>query len=128
MIQILLVGVGGFIGAVLRYSISIWISGKNSDPTSFPLGTLSVNVIGCFIIGLLAGSLLISGVISERAKLFLIVGLLGGFTTFSAFGYESLNLLRSGQSGTAAAYVLLTLAMTLFTTWLGYIIGKAITG
>lgn len=128
MIQILLVGIGGFAGSVFRYTLSLWMSDRVASSSSFPLGTFTVNVIGCFIIGLLAGLLIISGEISEKARLFVVVGFLGGFTTFSAFSFESLNLLRSGHSITALTYVLLTLVITLLVTCLGYIIGRAISG
>ena len=128
MIQILLVGIGGFAGSVFRYTLSLWMSDRVASSSSFPLGTFTVNVIGCFIIGLLAGLLIISGEISEKARLFVVVGFLGGFTTFSAFSFESLNLLRSGHSITALTYMLLTLVITLLVTCLGYIIGRAISG
>ena len=128
MIQILLVGIGGFAGSVFRYTLSLWMSDRVASSSSFPLGTFTVNVIGCFIIGLLAGLLFISGEISEKARLFVVVGFLGGFTTFSAFSFESLNLLRSGHSITALTYMLLTLVITLLVTCLGYIIGRAISG
>jgi len=128
LIQILLVGIGGFAGSVFRYTLSLWMSDRVASSSSFPLGTFTVNVIGCFIIGLLAGLLIISGEISEKARLFVVVGFLGGFTTFSAFSFESLNLLRSGHSITALTYVLLTLVITLLVTCLGYIIGRAISG
>ncbi|MCH2668500.1 MAG: fluoride efflux transporter CrcB, partial [Gammaproteobacteria bacterium] len=105
-----------------------WMSDRVASSSSFPLGTFTVNVIGCFIIGLLAGLLIISGEISEKARLFVVVGFLGGFTTFSAFSFESLNLLRSGHSITALTYMLLTLVITLLVTCLGYIIGRAISG
>jgi len=128
LIQILLVGIGGFAGSVFRYTLSLWMSDRVASSSSFPLGTFTVNVIGCFIIGLLAGLLIISGEISEKARLFVVVGFLGGFTTFSAFSFESLNLLRSGHSITALTYMLLTLVITLLVTCLGYIIGRAISG
>ncbi|MBJ27949.1 MAG: fluoride efflux transporter CrcB [Chloroflexi bacterium] len=126
--QILLVGIGGFAGSAFRYTLSLWMSDRVASSSSFPLGTFTVNVIGCFIIGLLAGLLIISGDISEKARLFVVVGFLGGFTTFSAFSFEALNLLRSGHSITALTYVLLTLVITLLVTCLGYIIGRAISG
>ncbi|MBT17896.1 MAG: fluoride efflux transporter CrcB [Dehalococcoidia bacterium] len=126
--QILLVGIGGFAGSAFRYTLSLWMSDRVASSSSFPLGTFTVNVIGCFIIGLLAALLIISGDISEKARLFVVVGFLGGFTTFSAFSFEALNLLRSGHSITALTYVLLTLVITLLVTCLGYIIGRAISG
>ena len=126
MTQILLVGIGGFAGSALRYAVSLWISGKASNSSYFPWSTLSVNIAGCFLIGILAGTAVENSWISERARLLLIVGFLGGFTTFSAFSYESLNLLRLGHVGTVVTYVLVTMGITLLVTWLGYAAGKTI--
>ena len=103
MVKILLVLAGGGIGSLLRYGVSGVFAKAGSD---FPLGTLLVNLTGSFLIGLLWG-------ISEKAifhpnwKIFLFTGILGGFTTFSAYGLETFNLLRDGRTMFAMANILL---------------------
>ncbi len=111
---LMIVGAGSFIGGVLRYIVAHNLFSK--DYVSFPLGTLAVNIFGCFFIGLLFG---LSGKlsISEEWRLFLATGILGGFTTFSAFSIEAMGLLRLGHYWTAFAYiagsVLLGIAMAI---------------
>ena len=90
MLQALLVGCGGFVGTVLRYAITRIVPGG-----SFPLSTLIVNVVGCLALGVLAGSR-----IPEGARAIVFIGVLGGFTTFSAFGNETFLLLRDGRVAT----------------------------
>ena len=118
MTNILLVGAGGFIGSVLRYLVSGWVQ-QASKSVDFPFGTLVVNVIGCFIIGVLAQLAESRGVFTSEARLFAFTGLLGGFTTFSSFGNETLNLARDGQLMNAFANVGANLAIGLFAAWLG---------
>jgi CrcB protein len=104
----LLVGLGGAAGSMMRYGVSLAMAG-----VSFPLATLIVNIIGCFGIGLALPSLDRAPMLSPEMRLLLVVGFLGGFTTFSAFGHESAALLRtSGTLGAIniAANVLLGLA------------------
>ena len=119
MLIILLVGIGGFIGAVLRYLITNWAQ-DTINALSLPYGTLTVNILGCLLIGLLAG-------LSESRNLFgmetrglILVGVLGGFTTFSAFGYETIQLLRDGESLAAFSNVGLHLFLGLTAVWIGY--------
>lgn len=94
MFDYLLVGVGGMIGAVLRY----WLSGLIGNATSgkFPYGTLAVNVIGCFVIGLFLTLGYDRFSWSPGLRLFVAIGILGGFTTFSTFSFETITLLREG--------------------------------
>ena len=92
MSKILLVGFGGFVGAVLRYGISGWVQ-RWTGSVNFPYGTLAVNLLGCLVIGLLAGLAEDRGLFTPEARLFLFIGVLGAFTTFSTFGIETLNLL-----------------------------------
>ena len=95
MIRLLLVGTGGFIGSVLRFILAGLVQGW-SRSTRFPFGTLAVNLLGCFVIGLLAQLAESRSVFTAETRAFVFVGLLGGFTTFSAFGNETLGLLRDG--------------------------------
>jgi len=94
MRDVLLIGAGGFIGAVLRYLVGLSTKiFKNELP--LPLGTLIVNVVGCLLIGILATLAEEGNVITPQARNFLVIGILGAFTTFSTFGYESIALLRN---------------------------------
>jgi CrcB protein len=114
----ILVGAGGFIGSVLRYLIGGVVQGAVNGST-FPYGTLVVNVTGCFVIGLLSEIVEARGALGLGAGAFLIVGLLGGYTTFSAFGNETLNLMRDGQRLAAAMNVGGQIALALCGVWLG---------
>ncbi len=118
MNNILLVGIGGFIGSVLRYTISGWVQ-QTTKSIGFPYGTLAVNVIGCFIIGFLAQLAEVRGVFASEARLFVFVGILGGFTTFSSFGNETLNLARDSQMLSALANIGANVVIGLFVVWLG---------
>jgi CrcB protein len=105
MSRVLLVGVGGFAGSVLRY----WLSGlaqSAARDSLFPWGTLAVNLLGCFAIGVLVQLAEARGAFSAETRLLVATGLLGGFTTFSAFGNETVELLRDAERGLAAANVL----------------------
>lgn len=118
MTNILLVGAGGFIGSVLRYLVSGWVQ-QSANRLDFPFGTLAVNVIGCFIIGFLAQLAETRGVFTSESRLFVFVGILGGFTTFSSFGNETLNLARDSQMMNAFANIGANLLVGLFAVWLG---------
>lgn len=120
---LLLVGAGGFVGSVLRFLVSGWA--QRIDPQGgFPYGTLAVNAIGCLLIGLLSGLADARGVLGPEARLLLLIGVLGGFTTFSTFGYETLGLLRNGAVLPAATNVLASVGLGLAAVWLGYGIGS----
>lgn len=112
----LIVGLGSFLGGISRYLASIFIQQK--IPSSFPYGTFSVNLIGCFIIGCLFG-------LSERwqlsleLRLFFITGFLGGFTTFSAFSVEAHYLFKSGHSATGLVYIISSMVLGIGLTFLG---------
>jgi CrcB protein len=96
MTRIILVGVGGFIGSISRYLVSGFVQNglKNFE---FPYGTLVVNILGCFVLGFLAQLADGYGAFSSDVRAFLFVGILGGFTTYSAFGGETFNLLRDQE-------------------------------
>ncbi len=123
MIKLLLVGSGGFIGSVFRYLISGWVY-QFFNITGFPWGTFAVNFLGCLVIGFLGGFSEEHNIFSGEARLFLFIGLLGGFTTFSTFGYETFAFLRDGQFTEAIFNVLLQVLLCLAAVWLGYIISK----
>lgn len=118
MTNILLVGIGGFIGSVMRYLASGYVQ-QTTKSVDFPYGTLAVNVIGCFIIGFLAQLAESRGVFTSESRLFVFTGILGGFTTFSSFGNETINLVRDSQMMNAFANVGANLVIGLFAVWLG---------
>lgn len=125
MLRVLLVGIGGFSGAVLRYAVSGWVH-RLAPATGFPYGTAVVNVSGCLVLGLLAGLFEARGAPSPDARAFLFIGLLGGFTTFSTFGYETFYLLRDSQAVPALANVTLHVVASVGALWLGYVAAKLI--
>jgi fluoride exporter len=118
---ILTVGLGSFIGGIGRYLISQFVQTKFTG--AFPCGTFAVNVIGCFLIGIVFG-ISARGNFNPTWQLFLTTGILGGFTTFSAFSMETVNLIRAGQAGTAMVYVTLSLVLGIFTTFVGFSLAK----
>ncbi len=123
MTQILLVGLGGFLGAISRFLFSGLI--QRLTPTlGFPLGTLAVNVVGCFLIGLLNGLSETRQLFGSETRLFVFIGLLGGFTTYSTFGYETIALLRDGELARAVISVSLHLIVGLGAVWIGDSLGR----
>jgi fluoride exporter len=123
MLKGLWVGIGGFLGSVMRY----WLGGflnQLSPRALYPYETLVINVSGCLGIGLLAGLAEFRGVFSPELRLFLLVGVLGGFTTFSTFGYETFQLLRDGELFMAALNVTLQAALGLTAVWGGYSLAR----
>lgn len=119
--KILAIGLGGSIGAIGRY----WISGlAQRIGDHFPYGTLSVNVLGSFVLGLFATLFLEKMMVNQELRLFLLVGLLGAFTTYSTFSLETLNLMRSGAWMFAGLNILANVAGTLIAVWAGMSIAK----
>ncbi len=119
MLLIVLVGVGGFVGAVLRYLISDWVDGI-FHTLSLPYGTLTVNITGCLLIGILAGLFEHRNLLGSETRTLLLVGVLGGFTTFSTFGNETVDLLKDGKSIAAFSNVALHVCLGLVAVWVGY--------
>ena len=125
MKELLLVGAGGFVGSVLRYLVGG--AAQRLAPTlSFPLGTFTVNVVGCLAIGLLSGLAETRDLIGPQARLFLTVGLLGGFTTFSAFGYETVVLARDAERLYALVNVAASVTVGLGAVWVGQVLGRMV--
>jgi CrcB protein len=118
MKQLLLVGMGGFFGSIARYKFGGFVLHR-SEGWNFPLSTFLVNLIGCLVIGLLAGLVERHDLFSPSTRLFLFTGVLGGFTTFSAFAYEDVFLIRRGLTNAAAMYVVLSVACGLAAVWIG---------
>ncbi len=118
MYRIILVGLGGFIGSVLRYLVSGYVQDL-SGSIGFPYGTLAVNLAGCFIIGFLSYLADMRGVFTVETRALVFVGVLGGFTTFSTFGNETLNLLRDGENIYALLNIGIHILFGLGFVWLG---------
>ncbi|HEX9825160.1 MAG TPA: fluoride efflux transporter CrcB [Flavobacteriaceae bacterium] len=118
---ILAIGTGSFIGGTIRYLFSQFIQTKFLS--TFPFGTLGVNILGCFLIGLVFG-LSDRGNISQEWRLFLATGVMGGFTTFSAFSNDTVNMIRDGQFIHASAYVISSVLLGLAATFIGISIIK----
>ena len=125
--KLLLAGIGGFIGSALRYLVAGFVQ-DSFKSFSFPYGTLAVNLIGCFAIGFLSQLAESRSVFSAEARTLIFIGVLGGFTTFSAFGNETVNLWRDGENGLAmvniAAQIGLCLGAVLFSRALAFEIWK----
>lgn len=120
--RLLLVGAGGFLGSIARY----WLGGvvQRFGGTAFPWGTLAVNVLGSFAIGVVLSLSLERGVVSPPLRLFLTVGVCGGFTTMSTFSYETFALVAEGSLGAAAGNVLGTLVLCFGAVWAGLAAGR----
>ena len=123
MKEVLIVGLGSFLGGSLRYAVAKLAMAI--APTPFPLGTFLVNVVGCLIIGFVS-ALPLGGGLTPQAKLFLTTGLCGGFTTFSTFMNESCALTKDGNGMIAALYIMGSLAIGMAAVAAGHWIGKAI--
>jgi len=119
MKHLLLVGLGGFIGSAARFLVSKL--NLSWHFFSIPMGTLTVNVLGSFIIGILVGISAKSDLISTDLRLFLMVGFCGGFTTFSSFSSENLMLMQNGQVVTVLIYTALSILLGFLAVYLGYI-------
>jgi len=119
MSKLIMVGLGGFLGSVLRYGAGELV-GRISCAACPPLGTLLVNALGCLVIGILAGLAEARGLMALEMRLFLLIGLLGGFTTFSSFGLESYELLRLGNWPMALGNVAAQVSVGLAAVWVGF--------
>lgn len=116
--NVMLVGAGGFAGSVLRY-LAGWFVARQWSDTTFPYATMLVNIIGCLLIGILMGSVNKSGDQGTSMKLLLVTGFCGGFTTFSAFAFDNLQMLQQGQYSAFALNVFGSLLLCLLAVWAG---------
>ena len=115
------VGIGGFLGALARYGLSGLIHRLGAG-SEFPYGTLVVNMLGCLLIGVFAGLMEGRQMFGPEFRVFAVIGVLGGFTTFSTFGYESFMLVRDAQYVRVAVNVGVHVMAGLALVWLGYTI------
>lgn len=124
MTNYLIIGIGGFLGAIARYVVSAWIGQRWGR--SFPLGTFAINVSGSFLIGLLMSLFTERFMVNPQWRLFLTVGFLGAYTTFSTFEYETGSLLRDGEWLVAVLNIGLSVVAGFAALKIGEIISKAI--
>ncbi|MCX2726601.1 fluoride efflux transporter CrcB [Thermomicrobium sp. 4228-Ro] len=120
MMQLLWVALGGALGATLRYLVTAWVQQRVDF---FPWGTLVVNLLGSFLIGMVL-ELTVRGFLSSQARLFLAVGLLGGFTTFSSLSWETLALVEDGDVLPALAYAGGSLVAGIVLAWFGSVVAR----
>ncbi len=125
--RLLLIGVGGALGSVLRYLLSGLVQ-SGEGASAFPTGTLAVNLLGCLAIGILTELSESRGFLSADTRALLVVGLLGGFTTFSAFANETVNAARDNAPLIAAGNVLLSIGLGLVAVWFGRAFAHAVWG
>ncbi len=125
MKEVVLIGVGGFLGANARYWVGGWVAARMGS--TFPYGTLVINVSGSFALGLLMGAAEF-GTIAPASRLAFAVGFLGAYTTFSTFTYETLRLIESGSLLLAAANVVASTLVGLAGVFVGALIGRVLAG
>ncbi|MBF0554773.1 MAG: fluoride efflux transporter CrcB [Nitrospirae bacterium] len=124
MADYLIIGAGGAVGAISRYALALWITGKWGRV--FPLGTFVINVSGSFLIGLVMSVLAAKNIIDPQWRLLIVVGFLGGYTTFSAFEFETGALLKQGEALAAMLYVGLSVIVGFIALIIGDALGKSI--
>jgi CrcB protein len=121
--QVMMVGAGGFIGSALRFAVSGWVQ-RLAGTGGFPFGTLAVNVLGCLAIGVLGGLAEYRQLFDPGTRLFLMIGVLGGFTTFSTFAYESLSLAQDAEYFKVLLNALLQVVLGFAAAYLGIVVAR----
>jgi len=123
MVKILMVGMGGFAGSICRYIISDLSHRLFNDPF-FPYGTIIVNVLGCLFIGLLGGLSETRQIFTPEIRALILIGFLGGFTTFSTFGYEIFMVARDGLFISALTNLILHIILGFGSVWIGFSLSR----
>lgn len=124
MNNVVAIAAGGALGAVCRYGVARWV--QQFAGWSFPAGTLTVNAVGSFVMGFATIWMLERSALGPGARLFLLTGVLGAFTTFSAFSVETLTLLENRLTGQAVLYVAASVVLCLTMAWLGMMLGRQV--
>jgi len=122
--RLLLIGLAGLLGTLARYALSGFIARRFGE--TFPAGTLVVNVVGCFLAGFLFYLMQERFLVNDIVRTAIMIGFLGGFTTFSSFGLQTFTLLRDGEMGLATMNVLVSNVAGLLTVWAGYSLARLI--
>ena len=122
MEKLVFIGLGGFLGSIARYGLTSLVQTKTES--LFPYGTMLVNIVGCFAIGLLMTIFQERVIVSQNIRLFLIIGILGGFTTFSSFSYDTFAMMKSGNFFGASLNAGVSLVGCLIATWAGFYVGE----
>ncbi len=120
LVQLALVGCGGFLGSAARFALGGVVQ-RWFPMSTFPWGTLTVNVVGCLVIGVLGGLMELRQVLGPSQRIFLLIGVLGGFTTFSTFAYETLGLVHGAEFARALVNAGAHLLLGLVAVWVGYV-------
>ncbi len=121
---VIIVGAGGFVGTVGRYLATGWAQ-QASPFSTFPVGTMTVNLLGCFLIGLIGAGIEQRQLFGHDARLFLLIGVLGGFTTFSSFAFETLSMAREAAFLRAVINIAAQVILGLASAWLGFVMVRA---
>ena len=122
--SLILIGIGSCIGGISRYLTQQYV--QKYYPSSIPLGTLSVNIIGCFLIGIIYALADRGNILSPAMRLFLATGFCGGYTTFSSFAYENISLMREGDFFYTGLYIMLSMVIGFAAVYLGILFIKLI--
>ena len=125
LLNLLFVGLGGFIGASLRYATGLFV-GRFITDAQFPYGTFVVNMVGCLLIGFIAGLTDSRELMNDTSRAFVFTGMLGAFTTFSTFSYETMGLLQNGHTSPALTNLGLQIVLGLLAVWAGIQLAKLI--
>jgi CrcB protein len=122
MLRLIFIGFAGFAGTLMRYWLSDWTARRYGE--TFPTGTLVVNMLGCFLTGLLFYLMFDRYLVSPTVRTVVLIGLLGGFTTFSSFGLQTFTLLRDGELALALFNIAISNIGGLLMVWVGYSLAK----
>ena len=122
MSRLLLIGLAGFVGTIGRYWLSGVVARRYGE--TFPVGTLVVNLIGCFLVGLLFYLMQERFMVNPTVRMVILIGFLGGFTTFSSFGLQTFSLLRDGEFGLAILNLTASNFVGLVLVWVGYTLAR----
>ncbi|GIV55159.1 MAG: putative fluoride ion transporter CrcB [Candidatus Kapaibacterium sp.] len=122
MRNVVLVGVGGMLGSIARYGVAVFFSTRM--PLGFPYGTLTVNIVGCFLIGVVVGLAGRGNFVTPEVRLFLATGFCGGFTTFSSFAYEVVEMVKAHRYELAVAYVVGSVVVGIGATVVGLMVTR----
>lgn len=124
MVKLLLIGFAGFIGTLGRYWLSGVVARRYGE--TFPLGTLLVNLIGCFLVGLLFYLMQERYLVNQNVRTIILIGMLGGFTTFSSLGLQTFTLIQDNEIALAVINMVASNVMGLLLVWAGYALGRAL--